>query len=204
MKRCAVFAALSVLCAVSLAGCGGVKVPDEVREPSIAVSGRGQIDAWLVEDFAEDYYSLSELSDMAVKEAEEFNGSSKNGRKAAVRVEKVSLLSDDSPKVVVRYRFDSWRSYTGFSDESLFYGTVDEALRRGYIGGAVLTDVTDGSPFSGESWKKALGRMLIVTNAKVNIYCPGRVTHVSGGARVNGDGSVDTRAAEGTVYILMQ
>lgn len=204
MKRCAVFAALLILCAASLAGCGGVKVPNEVRESSIAVSGQGQIDAWLVEDFAEDNYSLSELSDMAVKEAEEFNGASGNGRKAAVRVEKVSLLSGDSPKVVVRYRFDSWKSYTGFSDESLFYGTVEEASRYGYTKGAVLTDVTDGSPLAGESWKKASGRTLIVTDARANIYCPGKVTHVSGGVRINEDGSVDTRAAEGIVYILMQ
>ncbi len=204
MKRCAGFAFVLCLCAVSLSGCGGVKVPDEVRETSVAVNGRGQISAWLVEDFAEDYYSLAELTRMAEDEAAEFNGRAGSGGKAAVTVEKVELLAGDREKIVVCYRFDSWAAYTGFGDGSLFYGTVEEAAEEGYSTNVILRSVTDETLLAGEGMKQAADRDVIITDVKAKIYCPGKVTHVSSGVLVNEDGSIDTRGIEGTVYILMK
>ncbi len=47
-------------------------------------------------------------------------------------------------------------------------------------------------------------RSLVVTDMKANIYCSGTVTHVSSGAVLNKDGSVDTSGVEGLVYILLK
>lgn len=204
MKKYVRAAAASCLLTVFLAGCGGTKVPDIIKAPTVSVSEKGQISAWLVEDFAKEYYSLSELAAMAAKEAAEFNAAAGGAGAAAVTVEKVETLPGNEKKVVVSYRFDGWESYTAFSEGTLFYGTVGEALQKGYDSGVVLKSVADGTLLAGEQLKQAADKYVIITDVKADIYCPAKVTHVSGGAALNEDGSVDTAGAEQTVYILLK
>ena len=61
------------LCAVFLAGCGEAKVPDVIQAPTVAVAKEGTVEVWLLGDFDKNYYSVSELSDMALEEAGRFN-----------------------------------------------------------------------------------------------------------------------------------
>lgn len=200
MKRCAGLAAVICLCTLGLAGCKGADVPGM---STVSVSRKGQISACFVEDFTEDYYSLAELTEMAVTEAAEHNAAIQ-GKKAAVTVEKVELLSDDSSKIMVSYRFDGWESYTAFNRETMFYGTVGEAVTEGFGVDVILKSVEDGSLYAGDQLGRATDRYVIITDVKANIYCPGKVTHISEGASVNEDGSIDTSGTEGTVYILMK
>ena len=183
MKRCAGLAAgvcLILLCVGIYFGAGGSDVPES---SAVSVGRKGRITAWFVEDFAEDYYSIEELAQMAKREAAEYNARIP-GKKTAVKVEKVKQLPEDSGKIMVSYRFDGWKSYTDFNGVNFFYGTVGEAVAEG------LGRATDS--------------YVIVTDVKANIYCPGKVTHISEGVSVNEDGSIDTSGAEGTVYILMK
>lgn len=203
MKRCAGLAAVICLCALSLAGCQGSNVPDMPGRSAVSVSRKGQISAWFVEEFAENYYSSSELTEMAVREAAEYNASASD-QKTPVIVEKVELLPDNSQKVMVSYQFDSWESYTAFNGETLFYGTVEEAIKEGFGTDVILKNIADGRLFAGDQLSQSRGRYVLITDVKADIYCPRKVTHVSDGVSVNEDGSIDTSGREGTVYILMK
>lgn len=200
MKRCSRLAAVICLCALGLTGCKEADVPGV---STVYVSRKGQISACFVEDFTEDYYSLAELTEMAVTEAAEYNAATQ-GKKAAVKLEKVELLPDDSSKIMVSYRFDGWESYTVFNQETLFYGTVGEAVAEGFGVDVILKSVADGSLYAGDQLGRATDRYVIITDVKADICCPGKVTHISEDATVNEDGSVDTSGTKGVVYILMK
>lgn len=203
MKRCARLAAVICLGALFLAVCKRVGASDAPGTSAVSVGRKGQISAWFVEGFVEDYYSLAELTEMAKREAAEYNAGIQ-GKKAAVKVGKVELLPDSGGKIRVNYWFDGWESYTDFNEQSLFYGTVEEALKEGFDVSAVLRSVEDGSLSAGDQLSRATDKYLIITDVKANIYCPKKVTHISDEASVNEDGSIDTSGAKGTVYILMK
>lgn len=210
MKRCAGLAVVICMCALALAVCKRVWEPDSPEESAVSISRKGQISAWFVEEFAEDYYSLAELTRMAKREAAEYNAGAQGrskvlpGKAAAVGVKNVELLSGSSGKIAVGYWFDSWESYTDFSGQTLFYGTVGEAAREGFDLRPVLRNVGDGSLSAGDQLSRATDKYLIITDVKANIFCPREVTHISEEASVNEDGSIDTSGTEGTVYILMR
>ncbi|MCI9219395.1 MAG: hypothetical protein HFH94_06610 [Lachnospiraceae bacterium] len=193
--------AVICLCTLLLAGCGVAKVPDTVDKPSVAVNKEGEVTVWQVGLFDKAEYVLSELQAMATEEAGRFNSSV--GKSAAVAVENVEALEDGSGKVVVAYRFDGWESASDFLEENLFFGGAADAALKGRTAGMAVKSVKDGSELSEDMLRTAEGSVLI-TDMKGNIYCPGKVTHISEGLTVNPDGSIDTSAAEGTVCILYQ
>ncbi len=225
MKRYAWLAAVVMIC-LCFACLVFWRDTDAPMAPAVSVDRKGQISAWFVEGFDEDYYSLRELTEMAEREAAEYNARIP-GKKAAVKVEKVEMLPDDSGRIRVNYRYDSWESYTDFNGQGFFYGTVEEAAAAGYSADAVLESVADGRLWAegwlslsagggtaarpgddmlweGERLSLPAGSRVIITDVKADIYCPGEVTHISGDASVNEDGSIDTSKAEGTVCILMK
>ncbi len=200
MRKYGRLAAALCLCIVFLSGCGEAKVPDIVDTPSVAVSKEGEVTVWQVGLFDKADYVLSELQAMATQEAAQFNSAS--GKASAVAVDKVEALEDGSGKVVVAYRFDGWESASGFLQEDFFSGTVAEAVTGGHIAGVAMKSVKDNTPFSEEQLGQTTDGYVVVTDIKANIYCPGKVSHISQGASVNSDGSIDTSGAEGPVCIL--
>ena len=191
MRKYGRLAAALCLCIVFLSGCGEAKVPDIVDTPSVAVSKEGEVTVWQVGLFDKADYVLSELQAMATQEAAQFN--SVSGREA---------LEDGSGKVVVAYRFDGWESAAGFLEEELYFGTASQAAQEGRTAGMALEGVKDGAPYSEEQLRQDADSNVVITGIKANIYCPGKVTHVSPGATVNPDGSIDTSGTEGPVCIL--
>ena len=104
--------------------------------------------------------------------------------------------------MVVAYRFDGWESAAGFLEEELYFGTASQAAQEGRTAGMALEGVKDGAPYSEEQLRQDADSNVVITGIKANIYCPGKVTHVSPGATVNPDGSIDTSGTEGPVCIL--
>lgn len=201
MKRFGKFAVALCLAAVLLAGCGQTSVPETIEEPTLILTGDGGVTACLVGEFDKSYYDLSELTEMAREEAAEY-GLALDGT-ARVTVKNVETVRDGSSRIALTYVFDGTESYEDYIGESLFYGTVAEALSQGY-GGVTLESVRDGVSMTGEELAGETDRHLIVTDTKAVIYCPDRVEYVSSGASLNGDGSVDASETEGLVYILLR
>lgn len=195
------------LCMVFLSGCGQANGPDKIESTTLVLNNKGSVTAYLVGNFAREYYSLSELESMVTGEASGYNDNvSVAGQDDAVKVETVELLESDSSKAMITFRYNSVDTYSDYNDVELFYGTVNEAIAAGYA----LTDedifsVKDSSQAqNGYLRQKASKQHVLITGEHIIFYCPYSVTYLSDGAVLNEDGSVDMRACEGTGIILMK
>lgn len=186
-----------------LTGCGQTKLPDVVNVTSIAIASSGEVTSYLVESFDKDYYSITDLTTMAMEEASEYNKEHTDGNTIPIVVEKVELLAEDSGKVVVTHKFNSTDSYAQYNETALFYGTVSQAGEAGLDLNAVYTSVKDGTLLSREQLEQQGDKMILVTDAKAVFYLPGKVTYISGGV-YNDNGTVDTTNAEDTVIVLFK
>lgn len=193
-----------LFCAGLLAGCGQAKVPEVVETSSIAVTKEGEVTSYLVDIFDKDYYTVDGLTKMAVEEAADYNTEHGVSEEMPVIVEKVELLTDGSDKIVVIHKFNSTDTFEDYTEGILFYGTVAQAQAKGYSLSASLIDVKKDAALTKEELLGASDKHILITDRKVKLYCPQTVTHVSNGAVLGTDGSVDATAAEGTVYILMK
>lgn len=200
MKKTVCLMAFFCLCALFLAGCGEAKVPDVIEAPTAAVTKEGEVLVWLLGDFDKGYYSLSELTEMAVNEAVRFCAARQ--KETAAVVEKVETVQGG--KVMVAYKFDGCDSCSEFLGGVFFFGTVSEAIEKGFSMDVIMRSVGDNSLFTEAQLRQAADRYLLITDMSANIYCPRKVTHISNGALVNGDGSIDPSMTEGPVYILMK
>lgn len=204
MKKYGKTAVGAVLAVLLLTGCGEAKIPKTIDSSMLSVSKNGEVTAYLVEDFAKSYYDISELTSMAVEEAAQFNTVNQTGDTIPVKVEQVEALTDGTNRVKVIYQYDSTDSYSAFNEEPLFYGTVGEAVLKGYSTKVILGSVKDGTLFTEEQLKQATEKRLLIAPAGVYVYCPGKVEYISEGATVAEDGSVDTTQADEYVYILLK
>lgn len=193
---------LGAVFAVMLSGCGHVRAPESVSETTLVVDQSGALTYYLVGGFEKEYYSLPELEDMARQEAEAFGGAGNGGE--SVVLETVELLPEMPDKVSVVYRFDGGESFEAFTGSSFFFGTVREALALGYDPGGGLVNVKDGSPRTKEQLEEVGEKRLIITDAGVRIYCPDSVFCVSGGVRLEEDGSVEGTGTEVPLWILFR
>lgn len=209
MKKGRVFAAVLCLAAVLLAGCGQTKTPETITDTTVVVNKNGSLTYYLVGEFNKNYYNLEELTAMVQGEAAKFNESrSAGGSDLPMVVESVAYQTAGSSRVVISYRFDGGESFGRFTEEyteeSYFYGTLQEAADKGYLDGVTLKSTKDGSPISQEQMEKNGSARLIITNVKAQFYCPTQVTWLSGGLSTGEGGSVNTTGVEGLVYIVFK
>ena len=195
------------LCMVFLSGCGQENVAGKIGSTTLVLDSKGKVTAYLVGNFAREYYSLSELESMVTGEASGYNDNvSAAGQVDAVKVETVELLESDSSKAMITFQYNSVDTYCDYNDVELFYGTVDEAIAAGYaLTEEDIFSVKDGSQAqNGYLRQKASKQHVLITEEHIVFYCPYSVTYLSDGAVLNEDGSVDMRACEGTGIILMK
>lgn len=197
---------MAALAAALLTGCARVKVPEEVNTTSIIISNKGEVTSHLIDVFDKDYYSISDLTAMAIKEAADYNTEHQQGESVPVTVEKVEAKADGSGKVVVIHKYDTAETYADFNEAILFFGKASDAV--GDVSDRIdprLVNVKDGTQITEEKLQSALkDKHVIITDAKAVFYCPYGVAYVSEGVVYQEDGTVDTSQAEGTVTILMK
>ncbi len=195
-----------LFCILAIGGCGQAKLPDSIDTDTLSVNSRGEVTSYLVRDFEKEYYDLSELTSMAMGEAAQYNTAHAAGNGTPVTVQTIERLEEGSPRVRMMYLYDSAETFSSYNDKELFFGTVQEAVSENYpFTENPLSSVKDGTLVT-DAWLKqeALGKHILITDEKAVIYCPYKVTHISGGAVLNEDGSVDATQAEDPVYILMK
>ena len=195
---------LCTAAAVLLAGCGQVKLPEEVDFPALAVSAKGEVTYWMAETFDKAYYDLAELEEMVNSEAEEFNQShpKENGKKA-LSVESVAKNAAGD-KVVVKLLFDTIQDYRDYSGQELFYGTKEQAALEGYLTQADLVSVKDGTQALVSDILEKGDRHLLIAEGNVRIYGPKKALYVSASAAVSQDGGVQASGTDEYTYIIMR
>ncbi len=204
MKKCNQYLSCICVCALLFTGCGQAGVPDIVDVPTIAVADDGTVTSYLVGVFDKEYYDIAGLTEMVMEETEAYNARNQSTDILPVEVEKVEALSDGSDKVVVVQKYDSPGTFSDYTGGILFYGTVAQAQEEGYDLGTELTDAGKGETLSAEQLLTEQDRYILITDQRVQLYCPRKVTHLSAGAALSEDGSVDASQTDGTVYVLMR
>lgn len=193
-----------LLCSLLFSGCGSAEVPEVIDTTTIIIDKEGVITSYLVDEFHKDYYSVSELTDMAVEDAAAYNAEHQNDETIPLRVEKVELLAGGD-KVLVQHIYDEDETYAEYNESVFFYGTVEDAIKEGYDLSALLTSVKDGTPLTTEDlMKKPEKSYVLITDAKAVVYCPRKITHVGDGVVYSDNGSVDTTKVDGVVVVLMR
>ena len=187
-----------------LSGCGSPELPEVIDTTTISIDKEGVITSYLVDEFNKDYYSVSELTDMAVEDAAAYNAEHQDDETVPLTVAKVELLGSGD-KVMVQHIYDEDETYAEYNESVFFYGTVEDALEEGYDLSALLTAVKDGTPLTTEElMSKPEKSHVLITDAKAVVYCPRKITHVGDGVVYLEDGSVDTTKVDGVVVVLMR
>lgn len=200
MKKKSKFGICLGICILLLSGCGQIKKPEN---PAIVVSKDGRVTSYWMDVFDREYYDIDDLAAMVQAEAVAYNAEHREEGEP-VSVKQVELSEDGSGKVRVTLEFNSPETFSRYTGSTLFYGTAAEAAAAGYdLSGQVADVKSNTTADAGEVTGKGQGHVLI-TDEKVWLYCPGKVTHISSGASVNQDGSIDASAAEEPVIVLMK
>ena len=192
------------ICLLLLSGCGGTSLPETIDKTTIVIDDEGKVTAYLVDNFAKDYYDISELTSMAKEDAAAYSAEMGAGENAA-SVEAVEML-ENGTDVRITYQFDSAETYADYMGGVLFYGTVEEAKAAGYdLTTAPLNSVKDGTTVT-ENWLETEGleKHIVITDQLAEFYCPYTVTHVSADAFYNTDGSVTNDQPDDVVYVLLK
>lgn len=190
-----------------LSACGQAKLPDVVERDSIVIDKDGDVTSYIVRDFDKDYYELSELTVMAREETSAYN---KQNGADSVTARAIELMDDGSFRVRAIYDYSSYVHYNSFNDESLFYGTVQEAVSEGKAADTFFSQALDFSGVknvkdgSAADREKLADKHIIITDADALVYCPEQIAYLSEEAVLNEDGSVDTAQADGIVIIIMK
>lgn len=204
MKKNIKMCAGAMVCVLLMTGCGSAELPETIDKTTISIDKEGVITSYLVEEFNKEYYSVSELKDMATEDAAAYNAEHQNDETIPLRVEKVELIGSGD-KVMVQHIYDEDETYAEYNNSLFFYGTVEDAVEEGFDLSALLTAVKDGATLASEElMKKPEKSYVLITDAKAVFYCPRKVTHVGDGVVYLEDGSVDTTKVNGVVVVLMK
>ncbi len=173
------------LALLSMTGCGEAKT----GITSVAIDKEGKVTHEIYEKFDRDYYDLQGLSDMAAQEISEYNVEYDTPK---VTLGKAELIEDDK---VARLSmvYESASDYSHFNQVSLFYGTVQEAIDRGYEVSKGLVNAS-GEKIDQEVIDKSLENHIIITSEKIDVITPYNIEYMSNGVSLNGKKEADLSA----------
>ena len=184
-----------ILPSVLLLGCGNNKI----ETTTLNIDKDGKVRSTIVEDFGESYYNLQELSDMAAKEASAYNS-----EYISEKVFFESATQDEESKVVTMVlSFNSTSDYSHFNQVSLFYGTVQEALDKGYKVSDELVD-KEGNSLGQDGIQDNLEKHIVITTDKSNIVTPYNISFMTKGTQLkNKKEAAFTDISSDTVQLLL-
>lgn len=207
-KKAILALVMAGVCILALAGCGeGGMVDEPIRTSTIVLASDGSFTHYRVDSFDRDDYQLSELEDMIRQEVREYTGAEDGG---TVAVEQVSALEEDRSQVMVALHFADSGVYEDYIAEvdkqtsELFYGTVAQALARGYDLAEELLEVKKGAAITAEQLEKNGEKMILIFEDALQIRCPSKVLYISGNVRMTEAGYVDGTAGEGLKYVMIK
>ncbi len=197
-NRIALDALIVTICVLAnaciLAGCG----KSAETNTFLSIDKEGVVTSTIYEPFEQDYYDISELSDMASDEISYYNSEYISPK---ITLTEAQLLEDESMAKLVM-TFDSSSDYSHFNQTLLFYGTVQEAVENGYELSAKLVDA-NGVPIDlGD--KDYSDKHLIITKEKTRIVTPYNIEYASMGVSCISKKEADlTNVSADSVQLLL-
>ncbi|WP_029230986.1 hypothetical protein [Butyrivibrio sp. VCB2006] len=187
-------AGLAFTCAVALTGCG----KDNNVDTSLSISKDGKITNTIYEDFGQDYYDISELSNMATEEISYYNSEYDLPR---ISLNSAEILEDEAIAKLVM-TFESSSDFSHYNQTKLFYGTVQEAMELGYELSSSLVDKNGDKIDLGSN--DFMDRHIVITGEKTVIYTPYNIEYITSGVTIRDKKEADlTNVTTDMVQILL-
>ena len=156
---------------VTACGAEGTSTEEGISN-SISIKKDGSIESVIVEDFTESYYNVDDLKAMIQETIADYGKQDPNSEIVLETCEMV----DQKVKVVLNY--NNADAYSGYNNEILFVGTVQEAYEKGYDLNMTLTGTdTEGAQIArqellnmGENHILIMENVLEEETIRVNCY----------------------------------
>ena len=193
MKSKKVLITVAVLCLL-LSGCGR----EADFTTSVTIGKNGDVTNVIYESFEGDNYDLTELTDMATSEISSYNAECLSDK---VLMESAELIEDGSIAKMV-LKFVSYTDYESFNKTALFYGTVQDAVDRGY---SVSADVVnaDGEALGEDSLTDYLDKHVVITKDKSNFVVPFNISYATKGVTfVKKEADLSSAASDEVILLL--
>ena len=196
-------------CALLCAGCADSGVPDNISQNSIVIDKDGKITSHIVTEFDEEYYNIDDLKRMMQEDLAAHNTANQTGGTPPIVLESVELMEENSSSVLVTHSYDCAETYEKYTENRLFYGTIEEAMDAGYdfaginqmlfaVNGdssmnseeleaqnmrqkhvIILTDIPDGMMLDEEKDSEYFSYVMSYLMKSTMVYCPSNALYVS-------------------------
>ena len=195
----------ALLLMICLFGCGKAEAWKKWQTQQMQIDQNGQIIYCIVDSFDKNFYDVTELNSMAVKEAAEYNGKNKTGEEMPVSVLEVAMVEGSENTVRVVYQFHEDSAYAGFTGEKLYFETVEETFAAKHVfTGTVLSAGEESITLDQPTQVKLRAKHILVTDAKTVIQLPYEPLYYNSGVKVLKDGKIDTTACTDTAIIILK
>lgn len=183
---------LAASIAFCLVGCSEeLTVPEiaDVTEDLLVIDESGMVTSYVVADFDKDYYVEEELVEMILEELATFNKELKGFVKSDVAP---AILSDThrfDGKIIVEYIFANGYVYGQYQLDKLdcFTGTVEEAIRKGYLDSAKILSVKKGIEIDVTTNEKILNRQIVIWQGGVPVFVLAKPEYLSANVTLSED-----------------
>ena len=188
------FAGAVFVFTMTLTGCGS----DNSKVTNLSISKEGKVTNTIYEAFDQEYYDISELSDMATEEISYYNCEYDTPRIAITDAE---VIEDESIAKLVM-TFESSSDYSHYNQARLFYGTVQEAMDDGYELSSMLVDKNGNKIELGSD--DFLNKHIVITSEKTVIYTPYNIEYMTSGVALRDKKEADlTNVTTDLVQMLL-
>ena len=151
-------AALFIIAALGLAGCGSQEKTAEVS--SLSFGKEGEIVHQIVGSFEEDYYDLEGLESLAAQRVEEY--CAEHGEESVY----LESVKEKNGEISILFHYATAEDYSGFNYRQLYMGTVKEANEEGYHLDSVAFTSPEGEPIELGFTEDADAKKILIIETK--------------------------------------
>jgi hypothetical protein len=153
-------------------GCGNKE--EEFAETAVIINAKGIVTNEIVEPFDKSYYDENELRDIIDKELTGYCRSIDDEN--ACRLDSLSVREGVA---TAKIEFSDYNAYAGFNEVDFFYGTINEAVEKGYSTDVTMKSADDDSTISRYEFEALGENRLVVVSEPVLVKLPGKIAYTT-------------------------
>lgn len=181
--------ALTLLSILFLVGCG-----EGQKESLMSIDKDGMVKSYIVEDFTASYYDAEELKASVSEDILSFNEESEE------TVIELTKFQAEEGVLRATIEYKNAEIYEEFNEETLFVGSIEAALEKGYKINASFYSIQDMETALKFADVKEEAYHIIIFSEPVSVKAPGKVLYVSDGLQ-KGNGSKNVAVTDNTQEI---
>lgn len=187
-----------IMTTVILTGCKSDD--DSYDETTISIDKKGRVKEQVVESFNKDYYDVNELQNELNIAINDYNNSTPKENEIVLKNMKV-----ENGSVYVTIQFSDTDAYSSLQNETLYYGTINDAYDLGYSMDVTLKGVENGDKISKIQIMGMSDRNIIIMSEPVKLQTASKIEYVSANVEVLSDNEARIlNESGGLAYIVLK